>query len=189
MMQDLKTKLVQYAEDTLDPETMIEIDGLITQYLDDQLDPETHAQIDAVIESHEAFATLIVENAEGKRWLEDECFPALRDADVRLPKRLSENVRDLIADPDAWGKDPNEDEAKVISLPAPKAVSSPSWGLMAASITGVLAITGGLILYGLSEQKRAQQTIAELTADRASQQADLAALQSRTASLEGELAT
>ena len=188
MMQDLKTKLIHYTEGTLDPETMIEVDGLITQYLDDQLDPATQAQIDAVVEGHEAFATLVAENAKGKRWLEDECFPALRYADVKLPKRLSDNVRDLIADLDAWGKDPNKDEAKVVSLPAPKAASSPSWGLMAASIVGMLVITGGLIVYGLSEQERAQQIIVELTADGVNQQADLSALQSRTASLRADLA-
>ncbi|MEM9670711.1 MAG: hypothetical protein AAF950_17490 [Pseudomonadota bacterium] len=164
MTQHLLKHLDAYADGKLDPEIVIEIDGLITRYLDEQLDPDTTAKMDAAIEANEALAKIVADNAEGKTWLEETCFPAMRDAEIEVPAKLQNYVQGLIADPDAWGKDPNEPaEPKVIPFEASQQTSRPSWWLLAASIVAVAFISGIVFVDMQSDQRQLVAEVDELT--------------------------
>ena len=165
MTQHLLKHLDAYADGKLDPEIVMEIDGLITQYLDEQLDPDTTAKIDAAIEANEALAKIVADNAEGKAWLEETCFPAMRDAEIEVPAKLQNYVQGLIADPDAWGKDPNEAaEAEVIPFEASSRTNRPSWWLLAASIVAVAFISGIVFVDMQNDQRQLVAEVDELTA-------------------------
>ena len=164
MTQHLLKHLDAYAEGKLDPEIVMEIDGLITRYLDEQLDPDTTAKMDAAIEANEALAKIVADNAEGKTWLEETCFPAMRDAEIEVPAKLQNYVQGLIADPDAWGKDPNEVvEPKVIPFEAPRQTNRPSWWLLAASIVAVAFISGIVFVDMQNDQRQLVAEVDELT--------------------------
>ena len=165
MTQHLLKHLDAYADGKLDPEIVMEIDGLITQYLDEQLDPDTTAKMDAAIEANEALATIVADNAEGKTWLEETCFPAMRDAEIEVPAKLRQSIEAMIADPDAWGKDPNEAaEAKVVPFEASSRTNRPSWWLLAASIVAVAFISGVVFVDMQNDRRQLVAEVDELTA-------------------------
>ncbi len=164
MTQHLLKHLDAYADGKLDPEIVMEIDGLITRYLDEQLDPDTTAKIDAAIEANESLAKIVADNAEGKAWLEETCFPAMRDAEIEVPAKLQNYVQGLLADPDAWGKDPNEAaEAEVIPFEASSRTNRPSWWLLAASIVAVAFISGIVFVDMQDNQRQLVAEVDELT--------------------------
>jgi hypothetical protein len=147
MSKELLAHLPTYAEGKLDPETTIAVDGLITRYLDDKLDRETADAIKVMIETDEALAKIVADNAEGKKWFEEEALPAFKAAEIKPSADLKKFVDDLIADPNAWGEEPKDDqESKVVPLRPERPTSQSSWMLMAASIGGVLVIAGGTLL-------------------------------------------
>ena len=165
MTHDLLKHLDAYADGTLDPEIVMEIDGLITRYLDKLLDPDTSEKLAAAIEANEALAKIVAENAEGKAWLEETCFPAMRDAEIEVPAKLQNYVQGLIADPDAWGKDPNEAaEAKVIPFEASSRTNRPIWWLLAASIVAVAFISGIVFVDMQNDQRQLVAEVDKLTA-------------------------
>ncbi len=177
MTQHLLKHLDAYADGKLDPEIVMEIDGLITRYLDEQLDPDTTAKIDAAIEANEALAKIVADNAEGKAWLEETCFPAMRDAEIEVPAKLQNYVQGLIADPDAWGKDPNEAaEAKVIPFETSSRNNRPSWWLLAASIVAVAFISGIIFVDMQNDERQLVAEVDELTAAGERQQQRIAEL-------------
>ena len=190
MSKELLTHLPAYAEGKLDPETTIAVDGLITRYLDDKLDRETSDTMRALIEADEALAKIVADNAEGKKWFEEEALPAFKAAEIKPSADLKKFVDDLIADPDAWGEEPKDDqESKVVPLRPERRTSQPSWMLMAASIGGVLVIAGGTVLYMLDQQNQLTDRIATLDQDRSAQQAQIAELAGRSDALRSELDT
>ena len=100
-------------------------------------------------------------------------------------------LAELIADPNAWGKEPDEDEQAnvVVPLQAPRrdeqpptprsTFMQPTWGAMAASIAVLLALGGGAYLYDSESDNRREEQIAaldtevqQLTEERAAQAAE-----------------
>ena len=190
MSKELLTHLPAYAEGKLDPEITIAVDGLITRYLDDKLDRETADAMRAMIEADEALARIVADNAEGKKWFEEEALPAFKAAEIEPSADLKRFVDDLIADPDAWGGAPEDDpENKIVPLRPERRTSQPSWMLMAASIGGVLVIAGGMLLYMQDQQNQMTDRIATLDGERLSQQAQIADLEGRSDDLRSELET
>ena len=170
-----------YAEGKLDPETTIAVDGLITRYLDDQARPETADAMKAMIDADETLAQIVADNADGKQWFEDEALPAFKAAEIEPSADVRKFVDDLIADPDAWGEEPDDDqESKVVPLQPERRTSQPSWMLMAASIGGVLVIAGGTLLYMLDQQDQLTDRIATLDQERSAQQSQIADLEGRS---------
>ena len=75
MTQYLLKHLDAYANGTLDPEIVMEIDGLITRYLDEQLDPDTTVKMAAAIEVSEALAKIVANNARRQDVAGGDMFP------------------------------------------------------------------------------------------------------------------
>ena len=173
MIHDLKTKLDAYAEGRLDPEATMEIDGLITRYLDDQLDPETAANIVAAIDANQALAAIVADNAEGKQWLDEQCLPAMRDAEIEMPAKLRQSIEAMIADPEAWGKEPkNSDEKTVVPFETPAKINRPPWWLLAASISTLLFISG-IVFVDLQQDREEQAARIDEMTGVSSRQAEL----------------
>jgi anti-sigma factor RsiW len=190
MSNDLATKLTAYAEGKLDdPEAIIEIEALLTHYIDDRLDEETARQVAAAIEANAALAKLVNEQREGKLWFEEVCFPAMREGESEPSPKVRQYLDDLLADPDAWGKPPEdessveEDRAKVVPFEVRRPISQPTWRLMAASIAGLLVIAGSVFLYQIEGRNRLETTLAELTEAQSAQQNQVTALQAELATV------
>ena len=176
MTRDLTKLLADYVDNKLDPETEIEIDGLILLYVDGELDPERAAEIKAVMDSNPAVEASISRSMRAAKTVQEQLVPAYEAFKLPPDPELDKSLADMIADPNAWGQEPDEDEqAKVVPLQAPKrdeqppapppAFVQPSWGMMAASIAALLAIGGGIYLYDLQGDERREQQIATLDAE------------------------
>ena len=190
MSKELLAHIPAYAEGKLDPETTIAVDGLITRYLDDKLDRETTDAMRAMIDADDKLAKIVADNAEGKKWLEEEALPAFKAAEIKPSADLKKFVDDLIADPDAWGEAPEDDPGnKVMPLRQERRTSQPSWMLMAASIGGVLVIASGTLLYMLDQQNQLTDRIATLDQERSAQKAQIADLEGQSADLRSEFET
>ena len=184
MNDDLATKLSAYAEGKLDdPEAIIEAEALLTRYIDGRLDEETAQQVDAVLDANAALAKLVNEQREGKQWFEEVCFPAMREAESEPSPKLQKYLADLLADAEAWGKPPEDESsteserAKVVPFQLARPLSQPSWGLLAASVGGLLVIAGSVFLYQIEGRGRLETTLAQLTETQSAQQNQVTALQ------------
>ena len=177
MTRDLGKLLADYVDNTLDPETEIEIDGLILRYVDGDLDPKRTAEIKAAMEANPAVAASVSHSIGAAKTVQEQLVPALEALDVPPDPDHDKWLAELIADPDAWGKKPDEDKQAnvVVPLQAPRVdeqpqarqpdVVQPTWGAMAASIATLLAIGGGVYLYDLGGDRQREQQIASLDAE------------------------
>ncbi len=84
MIDDLEEKLVAFAEGKLDEETDTEIDALLFMFVEDLLDHDkrtddaTRDQIMAVVETHEPFRQMLIQQIETARFTHEVLIPNLR---------------------------------------------------------------------------------------------------------------
>jgi len=169
-MQDLATKLVDYVENKLDPETEMAIDDLIVRYVDGSLDSDVAAEIERVMATHPAVADYIAEDIRAAKAINEHLLPAYDALDVPPTPKADQALADMIADAELENeKGHDETEADIVPFqtkPSPqRAATQPTWGLMAASIAALLAIGAGGYLYDSRNDHQRDQTIASLDAE------------------------
>ena len=176
-MRDLAKVLDDYVNGKLDPETEIEVDGLILQFVDGELDPERTAEIKAAMASNPAVEASISHSMRAAKTVQDELLPAYEAFKKQPNPTLDKALEDLLADPNAWGKEPKGEAPGGAVLPlkapekaepppaAPAAAMRPTWGAMAASIAALLAIGGGVYIYDAGHDAEIEQ----LAEDRAAE--------------------
>ena len=176
MTRDLTRLLADYVENNLDPETEIEIDGLILLYVDGELDAERAAEIKAAMDANPAVAASIEHSIRAAKTVQEQLTPAEIGIGELPPDPAHDKwLADLIADPNAWGKAPEEgDEPSgvVVPLQAPPAgeqhpvrqpaAAQPTWGALAASIAVLLALGGGAYVYDQNRDMQREEQIAAL---------------------------
>jgi anti-sigma factor RsiW len=177
MTRDLGKLLADYVDNKLDPETEIEIDGLILRFVDGELDAERTAEIKAAMDANPAVAASISYSIAAAKTVQEQLVPALEALDVPTDPEHEKWLAELIADPDAWGKEPGNDEQANVVVPLQSVradkqspvrqpdLVQPTWGAMAASIAALLAIGGGVYLYDLGGDRQREQQIAGLDAE------------------------
>ena len=165
-MQDLATKLAAYVDEKLDPEDEIAVDDLIVRYVDGKLDPEIAAEIKAAMEANPAVADHIAIDIRAAKTVKEQVVPVFEAIEVPPNPALDQALAEMIADPKAWGEEPEEEaeQADVVPLRQPssarQAFMQPTWGKMAASIVALLAVGGGVYLYDLrGDDQREQQLV------------------------------
>ncbi len=179
MTRDLTKLLADYVKNKLDPETEIEIDGLILLYVDGELDSERAAEIKAAMDANPAVAASISHSMRAAKTVQEQLMPADEDIGELPPDPVHDKwLADLMADPNAWGKDPEEDaepSGVVVPLQAPSAkerpptrrpaVAQPTWGALAASIAVLLTLGGGAYLFDSNRDMQREEHIAALDAE------------------------
>ena len=179
MTRDLVKLLADYVDNKLDPETEIEIDGLILLYVDGELDAERAAEIKAAMDANPAVADSILHSIEAAKTVQEQLMPADEGIGELPPDPAHDKwLADLIADRNAWGKPPGEDDEPsgvVVPLQAPPAdeqrparqpaVTEPTWGALAASIAVLLALGGGAYLYDSDRDRQREEQITALDAE------------------------
>ena len=169
-MRDLAKILDDYVNGKLDPETEIEVDGLILQFVDGELDPERTAEIKAAMAGNPAVEASIAHSMRAAKTVQDELVPAYEAFKKQPNPDLDKALEELLADPNAWGKEAEDDAPGGTVLPlkppaSPAAAMRPTWGAMAASIATLLAIGGGIYLYDAGRDAAREQQIAALDAE------------------------
>ena len=176
MTRDLSKLLADYVENKLDPETEIEIDGLILLYVDGELDSERAAEIKVAMDANPTVAASIEHSMRAAKTVQEQLTPAEIGIGELPPDPAHDQwLADLIADPNAWGKAPEEgdepsgvvvplqarpaDEQRPVRQPA---AAQPTWGALAASIAVLLALGGGAYVYDRDRDMRREEQIAAL---------------------------
>jgi len=169
-MQDLATKLVDYVENKLDPETEMAIDDLIVRYVDGKLDPDIVAEIERVMTAYPAVADHIAEDIRAGKVVNEHLLPGYDALDVPPTPKADNALAKMIADAHAEDEEADDDtEADIVPfrtrLSARNVFTQPTWGLMAASIAALLAIGVGGYLYDSRLDRQREQQIASLDAE------------------------